>query len=96
MAPLPRVRTSPFTLIYITIKVGGGEGGGQTALQTEYLIKCVAINMKTPGFQCCMFSGGALDGGVPMSHVEFKKCQYPLSLKWQCPMSPLRCPHVAC
>ena len=53
----PRVRTSPFTLIYITIKVGGGEGGGGTALQTEYLIKCVAINMKTRGFQCCLFSG---------------------------------------
>ena len=28
-------------------------------------------------------------GGVPMSHVEFKNGQCPLSLHWQCPMSPL-------
>ena len=25
-------------------------------------------------------AGGALDGGVPMSHVEFKKCQCRMSL----------------
>ena len=29
-------------------------------------------------------------GGVPMSNVEFKKCQCPQSLKWPCPMSPLK------
>ena len=30
-----------------------------------------------------------------MSPVEFKKRQCPLSLEWPCPMSPLRCSHVA-
>ena len=35
-------------------------------------------------------------GGVPMSHVEFKKCQYILSFEWPRPVLPLRCSHVAC
>ena len=32
---------------------------------------------------------GVLYGGSPMSHVEFKKWQCPLSLFWQCPCRPL-------
>ena len=39
---------------------------------------------------------GALDGGSPMSHVDFKKSQCPVSLRLPCPVSPLRYPNVAC
>ena len=46
----------------------------------------------------CAYNG-TLDegrGGGIMSHVKFKKCLRPLTLEWPCPMSPLRCSHVAC
>ena len=38
---------------------------------------------------------GALDGGSPMLHIDFKKSQCPMSLNLPCPMSPLRYPNVA-
>ena len=37
-----------------------------------------------------------LDGGTPMSHVNFKKSQVLMSLNLSCPMSSLRYPNVAC
>ena len=39
---------------------------------------------------------GAFDGGSPMSHVDLRKSQCPMSLNLPCPMSPLRYPNVAC
>ena len=36
----------------------------------------------------------ALDDGSPMSQVDFKKSQCPMSLNLPCPMSPLRYPNV--
>ena len=39
---------------------------------------------------------GALDGGSPISRVEFKEWSCRMSLSYSCPMSPLRCCHVAC
>ena len=46
---------------------------------------------------CCIYSYiGALDGGSPMSRVEFKKWSCRMSLSYSCPMSPLIYCHVAC
>ena len=69
-------------------------------------LRCSKLKGKLCGCVCVWGGGGAqlqegaligaLDGGggVSLSHFEFKKC--PLSLKWPCPMSALRCSHVPC
>ena len=68
----------------------------RTMLQAKGVIETGGDDNRRAGKLTSMgpLTGGG--GGVPMSHVESKKCQCPLSLIWPCHMSPLRCSHVAC
>ena len=69
---------------------GGGGGGGGLRL-------CLPGPTGYLGFRpMSVTTTGALDGGSPMSRVEFKKLSCCKSLSYSCPMSPLRCCHVAC
>ena len=52
--------------------------------------------LTTPTPSLLVLQTGVLDGGSPMSRVEFKKWSCRMSLSYSCPMSPLRCCHVAC